>query len=137
MLNIANAGGFGAGSYTLFTYNPANSLSLGSLVISNAPAGFTYSINTNTPGSVKLSVTLPAIGSTSINGGKLVFSGSGGTPGATFYVLTATNLASQVTWVSVLTNQFDANGNFAVTNGPATNAQKFYRLQIPGVTSDE
>jgi hypothetical protein len=81
---------------------------------------------------VKLVVALPAIGSSAVNsGGRFVFSGTGGTPGGTYYVVTSTNLATAVTnWTRVLTNQFDGSGNFSVTNNPATNAQYFYRLQL-------
>jgi rhamnogalacturonan endolyase len=54
-LNIANAGGLGNGTYTLFTYG--GSLS-GAPVLGTTPSlGKTYSINTNTPGLVSLIVT--------------------------------------------------------------------------------
>jgi len=129
-LSVTNAGGFGVGSYPLFTCGGA--LTFDNLVLVSAPAGYNYSFDTNTPGIVKLVAALPAIGSSSVNsGGKFVFSGSGGTPGATFYVVTSTNLAAAAaSWLAVSTNQFDAGGNFAVTNAPATNAQNFYRLQL-------
>jgi autotransporter-associated beta strand protein len=131
LLNVTNAGGFGPGSYPLFTC--AGALNFGSLQLVAAPAGYTYSFNTNTPGVVKLVVALPAIGGSSVNsGGKFVFTGGGGTPGASFYVVTSTNLAAPAaSWTRILTNQFDASGNFTVTNPPATNRQSFYRLQLP------
>ncbi len=53
-LNVTNAGGFGAGNYTLFTYG--GTLTYNGLSIGSAPAGFTYSINTNTAGQVRLVV---------------------------------------------------------------------------------
>jgi hypothetical protein len=60
----------------------------------------------------------------------MVFAGSGGTPGATFYEVTSTNLsAPAANWLRVQTNQFDTSGNFAVTNDTSTNRQNFYRLQ--------
>jgi fibronectin-binding autotransporter adhesin len=57
-LNIADAGGFGTGDYTLFTYN--GSLSASSVIptIGSTPNGsLTYVIDTNTVGSVILHVT--------------------------------------------------------------------------------
>jgi fibronectin-binding autotransporter adhesin len=132
LLTVTNSGGFGAGSYTLFTCGGA--VSFGNLQLVAAPSGFNYSFDTNTPGVIKLvaaPLTPPIIGGPSVIGGKFVFSGSGGTPGATYYVVTTTNLATPAfNWIPILTNQFDTNGDFAVTNGPATNARSFYRLQL-------
>ena len=128
-LSVTNATGFGPGSYTLFTCGGA--LTFDNLVLVSAPAGYNYTFDTNTVGVVKLVATLPVIGNPFVVNGKLVFSGTGGSNNATFYVLASTNLAAPInTWKSILTNQFDANGNFAVTNSPATNAQYFYRLKL-------
>ncbi|HTS19892.1 MAG TPA: hypothetical protein VMP11_20115 [Verrucomicrobiae bacterium] len=54
-LNINNVGGFGPGTYTLFTY--AGSLNYLGLTIGSAPIGPTYSISTSTVGQVNLIVT--------------------------------------------------------------------------------
>ena len=56
-LNITDAGGFGAGNYTLFTY--VGSLNAGgTLTVGSTPNGsLTYTIDTNTTGSVILHVT--------------------------------------------------------------------------------
>ncbi len=54
-LVIADAGGFGAGSYPLFTYS--GTLTYNGLTIGTAPFGFNYSISTNTPGQINLVVT--------------------------------------------------------------------------------
>jgi hypothetical protein len=56
-INVTNAAGFGAGSYTLFSYN--GNLA-GSPVLGNVPAGFNCSLNTNTAGEVNLTATPPA-----------------------------------------------------------------------------
>ena len=131
-LSVTNAAGFGAGSYPLFTC--AGTLTFDNLVLVGAPSGYNYSFDTNTTGVVNLVVALPAppvIGNSVVKSGKLVFSGSGGTLGATFYVVTSTNLAAPAAnWTRIFTNQFDGSGNFAVTNPPATNRQSFYRLQL-------
>ena len=54
-LNIANAGGLGNGTYTLFTYGGTL---FGAPAVGSAPSlGKIYSLNTNTPGQVNLVVT--------------------------------------------------------------------------------
>jgi hypothetical protein len=71
----------------------------------------------------------PAIGQINLAGGNLVISGSGGIAGWNYYLLAATNLAAA--WTPLATNQFDANGNFLLTNAvnPAA-PQVFYKLQL-------
>ena len=134
LLNITNTGGFGVGAYTLFTYGGA--LTMGSLTIASAPVGFVYTVSTNTAGQINLIVQLPTppvIGGIKLSGGDLVLSGSGGTAFGTYYVLTSTNVATPLTnWTRLLTNQFDGNGDFNLTNGMNTNlSQSFYLLQMP------
>ena len=56
-LNIADAGGFTTGTYTLVTYGGTR---VGAtLNIAAAPSGYSYAISTNTPGQVKLVVAPP------------------------------------------------------------------------------
>lgn len=75
----------------------------------------------------------PVIGSISVSDGNLVISGSGGTPGATYHVLTAGGVAQPLAkWLPVATNTFDASGNFAFTHALVlANAQQFFRLRVP------
>jgi autotransporter-associated beta strand protein len=132
-LNITNTGGFGIGTYTLFNYGGV--LTMGNLAVASAPAGFVCTVSTNTPGQIKLIVQSsapPVFGGINLNGGNLVFSGTGGAPSATFYLLGTTNLGTPLTnWTRWLTNQFDSSGNFNVTNVLDTNApQDFYLLQL-------
>jgi autotransporter-associated beta strand protein len=77
--------------------------------------------------------TPPLIGNVTIANGKLVLTGTGGITNGTYYVLTSTNLATPLPgWTWLLTNQFDAGGNFNFTNAFDANApQLFYRLQLP------
>ncbi len=77
-----------------------------------------------------VSTNSPVIASTRVSGNNLILSGTGGTPNWYYYVLSTTNL-SPAQWAPVVTNQFDAIGNFSVTN--AINPgwpQTFYRLQL-------
>ena len=72
----------------------------------------------------------PFIGPPAVTGTNMTVGGSGGIPGWTYYVLTATNLAAPV-WVPVATNQFDVDGTFSFTNTlPPGLAQQFLRLQL-------
>jgi autotransporter-associated beta strand protein len=129
-LNVSAAAGFGPGTYTLFTYG--GTLSIGTLSFGSVPAGYSYTIDTSVSGQVNLVVALPSFGGIQATANGLVMSGSGGPPNGTYYLLSATNLAEPLaSWTRLLTNQFDANGNFNFTNSlnPAS-PQSFYRLQI-------
>jgi autotransporter-associated beta strand protein len=130
-LNISNAGGFGPGTYTLFTYGGA--LSVGTLTIGATPGNYTYAVDTSVPGQVNLVVSLPQFGNIRATLNGLVMSGSGGTANASYYLLTATNLAAPLNaWTRMATNQFDAGGNFNFTNPAGPNSpRRFYRLQMP------
>jgi hypothetical protein len=68
-----------------------------------------------------------------VTGNGLIMSGSNGTAGSTYYVLSSTNVAAPLsTWTRVSTNTFDANGNFSVTNRINSNVHRlFYTLQLP------
>jgi autotransporter-associated beta strand protein len=130
-LNLTASAGFGPGTYPLFTYGGA--LSVATLTIGTAPAGYNYTVDSSVAGQVNVIVTGPRFGSVQANTHGLVLSGSGGTPNASYYLLTATNLATPLAnWTRLLTNQFDASGNFSITNAvtPQTPRQ-FYRLQLP------
>jgi len=79
------------------------------------------------PPSAPVTVNIAAAGA---NG--FVFSGSGGSAGAFYYVLATTNLGLPVSqWTVIATNIFDSGGNFDFTN-PAdpTAPQNFYLLQL-------
>lgn len=58
VLNISDAGGFAPGTYNLINYG--GTLSGPGLFIYQAPSGFIYNIDTNTPGSVNLIVGSPS-----------------------------------------------------------------------------
>jgi len=131
LLNITDTGGFGVGTYTLFTYGGA--LTMGSLTIASAPAGFVCTVSTSTAGQVNLVVTRPQFNAINVGGGGLAMSGSGGPAGGTYYVLGSTNIAWPLNlWPRIATNLFDAGGNFSYTNAANPNTtQTFYRLQLP------
>jgi hypothetical protein len=63
--------------------------------------------------------------------GSLTLSGSGGTPGATYYVVGFTNLAvPSTTWPVIITTNFDASGDFDVSIPiDATTPAEFFRIR--------
>jgi len=79
-----------------------------------------------TTNSLGQTVTAPQINPPAMAPGGLVMSGSFGIPFGTYYLLSTTNLSLPVNqWISVLTNQFDASGNYSFTN-PLTPAPGVY-----------
>ena len=58
--------------------------------------------------------------------GKLVLSGTNGTAGYSYAVLSATNLNPPVVWTPMVTNTFDGSGNFAYTNTISTVTNKLF-----------
>jgi fibronectin-binding autotransporter adhesin len=80
-----------------------------------------------------VAITTPVIGEFALDGNNLVITGHSGVPGLDYYLLGSSNLNFPVAAWSVLkTNQFDAGGNFSLTNALNPNwPQGFYRLQIP------
>jgi autotransporter-associated beta strand protein len=133
-LTVTNLAGFGAGTYTLFYYTGALAGALPAIV--SKPAGYSYAVNTNTAGQVRLVVQLqtpPVFSSVVLTNGVLAFSGSGGPTNAPYYALSSTNLALRLAdWRRLATNLFDATGGFTFTDPayPAA-AQNFYRLLLP------
>lgn len=116
-LYVTNSVGFGIGAYTLFTCSGA--LTFDNLVLASAPAGYKYSFNTNTTGTVKLIVSPiipPSFLGMNLSVTNLVLSGGNGVPLDDYYVLTTTNPAQPLsTWTRIATNQFDGAGNFSFT----------------------
>jgi autotransporter-associated beta strand protein len=131
-----------AGSYKLI------SASAGGSVAGPLPASVTVNgsgLAANTVATLRLTdgelwldvasavVPQPVITSFGYDGTSLIFSGTNGTAGNTYYVLASTNVtAPLINWEPIFTNTFDANGAFSVTN-PVSGAipARFYLLQLP------
>ena len=59
----------------------------------------------------------PQITSSTVSGGNFIFSGNNGTAGATYYVLSSTNVTlPRASWKREQTNTFALGGTFSVTN---------------------
>jgi len=85
----------------------------------------------NSGGLLNVIAAGPVISSTTVSGGNVIFSGTGGPDNGTFYVLTTTNLLTSGTnWSILSTNSFNASGGFNVTNAinPGT-PQRYYRIE--------
>jgi hypothetical protein len=66
----------------------------------------------------------------SLSGTTLTFSGTNGIPYGPYVVLTSTNLTQE--WTPLMTNNFDANGDFSFTEVYSpTNAQQFFTIEQP------
>jgi autotransporter-associated beta strand protein len=77
-----------------------------------------------------VALTSPTISGVQIAGGGLVISGSGGVNSWPYVLEVSTNPAA-AQWTPVATNQFDAFGNFTLTNFiNQDSTQAFYRLQL-------
>ena len=132
-LNVTNVAGFGAGTYTLLTYG--GSLSGTLPTVGSKPVGYSWAVNTNTAGQVRLVAqvqTPPVLGDIKIINDVVELTGSG-PANDTCYVLASTNVAlPMANWTRVATNQFDGSGSFTFTNSiDSSEPQKFYRLQLP------
>lgn len=77
-------------------------------------------------------VPQPYLTSVALAGGNLVISGTNGSPGQTFELVSSTNVATALSnWTSLATNTFPA-GNFSVTNSiNAGEPRRFYIIRVP------
>jgi hypothetical protein len=118
------------------TVNSDTSISV-SFVPGTAATSWNATVVNGTPSAqVPFTVTLPtavSINTASLNSagaGKVVLSGTGGTPGYSYAVVSTTNLVPPVVWLPVVTNVFDGGGNFNYTNTVSLSTPKlFLRLQ--------
>jgi hypothetical protein len=105
------------------------------MTISGGGTGVTWNNNLAVNGTISVAsaqAAKPVINQTQVINGNFIFSGSNGTSGATYYVLSSTNLMLPLgQWTSVLTNTFPSNGQFSITNPVVLgNPQVFYLLQV-------
>jgi hypothetical protein len=78
-----------------------------------------------------VSVATPKITNIRAIGSNLVFTGSNGVHGGTYYLVSSTNLALPLAqWQTIASNVFDAGGNFNVTNSKSfVSPQQFFRIR--------
>jgi hypothetical protein len=102
----------------------------------NLPAGATLSNNiANSSIDLVVAVTSnpPTISSAQASGNSLIFSGTGGTAGGTYAVLSSTNVSvPRTNWIPIVTNVFGAGGSFSVTNTIVPGLPgSFFILRVP------
>jgi autotransporter-associated beta strand protein len=122
-LFVASNGVYNSGSFSSITLPAAT--------------GLTWTTNLYVNGSIVANVasTTPAqphITSITLSGTTLIISGTNGTDGLQYEVLSGTNVAVPVSnWTSIATNTF-TSGNFSVTNTvSAGTPQSFFTIRIP------
>src|SRR5882724_10769684 len=118
---IFNAPSYIGGSYTIMPNTPGPGL-----------AWDTSQLNTFGSINVVVASQQPVVNSVHVSGGSLIFSGTGGTAGNHYAVLTTTNLTTLLTnWTSLVTNSFDGAGAFSVTNAISGGTpQRFYTIKL-------
>jgi hypothetical protein len=110
-------------------FTPANNFT------GTATIGYTITDNvggTNTSlVTVTVKSTTPVTIYVNYSGGNLILSGTGGTAGATYYVVGSTNVAlPMASWTVLSTNAFDGSGNFSVSVPvDVTKQAQFLRLK--------
>ena len=99
------------------------------LVVSDALANSTNDLNIVVTGAA----APPLIGGVNLLGTNLIITGTNGTAGANYLVLTTTNLALPLAdWSVMATNQFGPGGSINFTSPVTPGAdQIFYRLRLP------
>jgi autotransporter-associated beta strand protein len=87
----------------------------------------------NSSGVLVVTSSRPRFGTISRSDGNVVMSGSGGSSGGTFNILTSTDIAAPLSsWTQVATGTFDGSGNFSVTLAIDPNTpQRFFLIQLP------
>lgn len=140
----------GTGTVTIQNLGPAllpgdtfklfNKPLIGGETLSVVGSGVTWTNRLAIDGTVQVLAVAPAarpvITTARVQGANLTLTGTNGTPGATFYVLSTTNLALPVSsWEREAVGQFPGdNSTWTITLSnsvsPAT-GQKFYLLQLP------
>lgn len=96
-------------------------------------SGYTQIVLQGTNQPVVVGPTPPTFSRPTISGGNLILTGSGGTPGAGYTLLTTTNVATPLAdWTTNTTGTLDGTGSFSngvpiSTPPPAT----FFRVRVP------
>jgi autotransporter-associated beta strand protein len=105
------------------------------VLLPSLPFGLGWDTNQlNSAGLLSVVVTnQPSFQPPALSAGGLVFTGADGVANAAFWLLASTNSAAPLSnWTPVLTNLFDAAGNFDFTNPPdPSQPQQFFILQLP------
>ena len=132
--NISGAALLPGQSFQFFT-NSSRHGSFARLILPPLPLGLGWNTNQiNTASQLTIVVTnQPSFQPLALSSSGLVFTGADGVANAAFWLLSSTNPATPLSdWTPVLTNLFDAAGNFDFTNPPdPSQPRQFFILQLP------
>jgi hypothetical protein len=114
----------------------SSALSGGNTMAVTGGVGVTWSNNLAGNGTITVlrapALPQPVINQVSLSGGNIIMSGTNGSTGINYCVLTSTNISlSSSNWIAIATNTFGGNA-FSITNAMSSGAQQqFYILQLP------
>ena len=126
----------GSDSTIVTIFDAASSATPGYGTSFRALSANAFGATTGTPASVIVVeiVLTPAITQTIARAGnQVIINGTGASPGATYRILTATNVALPPgQWTPIVTNQFSASGGFSYTNVIQPNLRaQYFRVILP------
>jgi hypothetical protein len=133
-LNLTNLAGTLAAGNSFKLFNATSYSGSFSTVTPATPgAGLAWDLSQLNTGHVNVvNAGGPVLHGPQISGSHLILSGTGGTAGGGYHVLTTTNLTTPLAGWNVLTNgTYDASGNFSSTNAVGTAKQQFYIIKQP------
>lgn len=132
LVNISGAPLAAGNSFQIFTA-ASYSGSFGNIVPATPGPGLAWDKTQLNTGIINVTSgpSQPVVSGETISGGNFILSGSNGTAGRNYVVLTSTNIALPLTsWTPTATNSFDNTGAFHATNAinPALN-RSFYLIE--------
>jgi autotransporter-associated beta strand protein len=131
-LTLANIGNTLLGGESFQAFSGALSGTFAATNLAALPPGLNWNLNNlavNGSLSVVGQITPPHMGPGQVIGTTNIVGGTGGMAGATFRLLTSTNVASPLaSWTQLGTGTFAADGSWSYTNIFATNSMLFYKV---------
>jgi len=134
LLNISGTPLAAGNSFHIFSAASYSGSFTGGIVPATPGPGLVWDKTQLSAGTINVitGTSQPVSSSSSVSGSNFIFSGTNGPAGSNYVVLVSTNIATPLTnWTPVLTNTFDINGAFHVTNAinPAA-GRGFYLLKV-------
>jgi len=133
-LSLTNLSGTLAAGDAFTLFNAASYAGAFTTIQPSSPGrGLRWDVSSLSVNGVLKIAVQPSFSAPVVSGANLVLSGTGGTPGGAYTVLTSANLALPLSiWTPVATNTFDGSGNFSFTNAIShAVGAAFYTIAIP------
>ncbi len=134
-LIVTNTGGTALAAGDSFQVSSAASYggSFAAVMLPALGSGLVWNTNSlNSAGVVSVVALVPKISNVALSGTNLVLQGGGGLPNGMYYLLGSTNVTLPLPdWTRLATNQFDAFGNFQITNVVSPDVvARYFSIQI-------